>query len=71
MPRYDTTHQSLGASLASVAVLAGIFAWILGWFVPDQPVYRVNTAQETTVTPDVVRFRAPARVQVSALPPTP
>ncbi len=59
--------RSLGASLTSVALLAGTIAWTLGWFVPEasatSPILDTNGGAGMAVT-----LPAPPKVVVTRLP---
>lgn len=61
-----TSHHSLGASLASVALVAGTLAFTLGWFPSTMLVLGTSNAG-ASVSP----LTAPERVTVSRLPDVP
>lgn len=60
--------QTLGASLSSIAVLAGVLAWALGWFSLDMPNAPMRGAGGDA-GPWPGPIQPPQQVVVSVLPP--
>jgi len=61
-------HETLGASLLSVAVFAGTLAWMLGWFAVDATTPDRSILGRTLPAP-VTDFTPPPQVRVSILTP--
>ncbi|MBY6167124.1 hypothetical protein KUW14_14815 [Pseudooceanicola nitratireducens] len=65
--RQDADHETLGASLLSVAVLAGSLAWLLGWFALDLPPAPMLQDPGRWQDPLATPFDPPPEVEVSVL----